>query len=86
MAAKKKRKKQTPARKKAKTARGKKKTTTKGRSGAPTKASGPVARVWQLASSMPRAKRKDVVAACVNAGVNIHTAKTQYQRWTHRNK
>ncbi len=82
MAAKRKRKK-APAKAKAKTARAK---ATKGRASAPTKKTGPVARVWQLASSMPRAKRKDVVAACVNAGVNIHTAKTQYQRWSHRKK
>ena len=82
MAAKKKRKK-APVRAKAKTARAK---ATKGRASAPTKASGPVARVWQLASSMPKAARKDVIAACVNAGVNIHTARTQYQRWTHRKK
>ena len=84
MAAMKKRKKAKAKTKK--TARGKKKTTTKGRSAAPTKATGPVARVWQLASSMPKAKRKEVIDACVNAGVNIHTARTQYQRWTHRNK
>ncbi len=86
MAAKKKRKKAPASKAKTKTTRGKKKTTTKGRSGAPTKASGPVARVWQLASSMPKAARKEVIDACVNAGVNIHTARTQYQRWTHRKK
>ena len=28
---------------------------------------------------MPKAARKDVIAACVKAG--LHTAKTQYQRW-----
>ncbi len=87
MAAKRKRKK-PPVRARAK-AKARGKSNTKGRrrsNAAPTKKSGPVARVWQLASSMPRAARKDVVAACVNAGVNIHTAKTQYQRWSHRNK
>ena len=42
---------------------------------------GPVERVWEIASSMPDAARKDVVAACVAKGINVHTARTQYQRW-----
>ena len=44
-------------------------------------AAGPVARVWEIASSMPDAARKDVVAACLAKGINVHTARTQYQRW-----
>ena len=37
--------------------------------------------VWNMADSMPGAARKDVVAACVEAGVALYTAKTQYQQW-----
>jgi hypothetical protein len=48
------------------------------------KKAGPVAKVWEIASSMPKAERKDVLAACVKAGINEFTAKTQYQRWLHR--
>ena len=42
---------------------------------------GPVAKVWEIASSMPNAARKEVVEACVKKGINVHTARTQYQRW-----
>ncbi len=45
------------------------------------KKNGPVARVWAMCESMPGASRKEVVEACVAAGINVHTAKTQYQRW-----
>ena len=45
------------------------------------KKDGPVAQVWLMCESMPGAPRKAVVEACVAAGINIHTAKTQYQRW-----
>lgn len=37
--------------------------------------------VWEMAYSMPGAKRKDVIAACVAAGIPVGTAKTQYQHW-----
>lgn len=39
----------------------------------------PVKRVFQIADSMQGKKRSEIIAACVEAGVNIHTAKTQYQ-------
>lgn len=42
---------------------------------------GPVARVWVVAQSMPRASRKDVLAACVALGIKEKTAATQYQLW-----
>lgn len=31
--------------------------------------------------SMPEAKRKDVIAACVEEGIAFFTARTQYQKW-----
>src|SRR6266566_2767145 len=67
-----------PAKKTPKQAKGKAKVkaTTNGKLG-------PVAMVWDIASKMPKAERKDVIAACVAKGINIHTAKTQYFRWSH---
>lgn len=44
---------------------------------------GAVALVFKIADSMSDAPRKDVIAACVKKGVNVHTARTQYQRWSH---
>jgi len=44
---------------------------------------GAVAAVWAIADKMPNAERKDVIAACVKKGINVHTARTQYQRWLH---
>lgn len=41
----------------------------------------PVKRVWAIADSMPEAKRKDVIAACVEEGIAFFTARTQYQKW-----
>lgn len=41
----------------------------------------PVKRVWAIADSMPEAKRKDVIAACVEEGITFFTARTQYQKW-----
>lgn len=41
----------------------------------------PVGRVWAIADSMPGAKRKDIVAACVEQGIAFFTARTQYQKW-----
>lgn len=38
-------------------------------------------KVWDMADSMPEAKRSEVVSACVAAGINLGTAKTQYQSW-----
>lgn len=37
--------------------------------------------VWDIAGSLHGAKRKDVIAACVRAGIPEGTAKTQYQHW-----
>jgi hypothetical protein len=48
-------------------------------------AKGPVAKVWEIATKMRNAPRKDVLAACEKAGINHHTARTQYQHWRHRN-
>ena len=41
---------------------------------------------WDVFEAMEGRRRKDVVAFCVNEGINIHTAKTQYQKWFSRNK
>ena len=41
-------------------------------------------RVWEIADSMPGARRKDVLQACVAAGINPYTAETQYFLWRHR--
>lgn len=38
-------------------------------------------KVWEIADALVGAKRKDVVAACVLAGIPEGTAKTQYQHW-----
>jgi hypothetical protein len=40
----------------------------------------PVKVVWAVCEEMKSAARKDVVAECMRRGVNVHTAKTQYQR------
>ena len=37
--------------------------------------------VWDIAEEMEGAKRKDVLAACVEAGVAFYTARTQYQKY-----
>ncbi len=41
----------------------------------------PVRQVWAIADSIPGAKRKDIVAACVEQGIAFFTARTQYQKW-----
>lgn len=45
----------------------------------------PCKRVWIIADDMlaanPDVKRKDVMAACIAAGVAFYTARTQYQQW-----
>jgi hypothetical protein len=45
------------------------------------KRNGNCSRVWDITEAMPGARRKDVVAACVEAGIPLGTAKTQYQQW-----
>jgi hypothetical protein len=42
----------------------------------------PVNVVWAVWEEMKGVARKDVVAECMKRGVNVHTAKTQYQRWS----
>lgn len=45
----------------------------------------PCKRVWIIADEMvaidPQVRRKDVIDACVAAGVAFYTARTQYQLW-----
>lgn len=43
--------------------------------------SGACRKVWDICDSMRGQRRKDVVAACVAAGINPGTARTQYQAW-----
>lgn len=47
---------------------------------------GAVAKVRRIADAMRGSSRGEVIAACVEAGVNVHTARTQYQRWHAENK
>ena len=48
-------------------------------------ADSPVKRVWAIADEMIGQPRKDVIAACVAAGVNKSTANTQYYHWSKKN-
>lgn len=45
----------------------------------------PCKRVWIIADDMlaanPDVKRKEVITACIAAGVAFYTARTQYQQW-----
>lgn len=45
------------------------------------RANGPVGKARAIFAKMPKARRKDVIAACVKAGINENTAKTYYQKW-----
>lgn len=49
-----------------------------------TRNTGAVAKALAIFDKQPKAKRKDVLALGVKAGININTLKTQYQRWLHR--
>ncbi len=48
--------------------------------------------VWEIATEMTTvaggvpAKRKDILQACVDRGVNFYTARTQYQLWKQAGK
>lgn len=46
----------------------------------------PVEVVWEICSKMPTESRDVQIAACVAAGVNIHTARTQQSKWANRFK
>lgn len=37
--------------------------------------------VWDIAEEMEGARRKDILAACVEAGIAFYTARTQYQKY-----
>lgn len=41
----------------------------------------PTKRVWDIADSMPKASRKEVMAECVRQGIAYGTSRTQYQAW-----
>ena len=44
---------------------------------------GPVGLVWSLCIELGASlSRKELIAKCVDAGVNINTARTQYQLWS----
>jgi hypothetical protein len=42
---------------------------------------GPVAQVWAVFNRSPKSARKDLLSKAVSAGINLNTARTQYQRW-----
>lgn len=42
---------------------------------------GPVAKARAIFAKMGKARRKDVIAACVKAGIKENTAKTYYQKF-----
>lgn len=44
---------------------------------------GPVALVWAIAKSMPRASRGEILQACDDAGINRLTAAGQVQQFLH---
>ena len=46
----------------------------------------PTKLVHEIASSMPGASRKEVIAACRARGIAFGTARTQYQAWYKANK
>lgn len=46
----------------------------------------PCDRVWAIADEMKGSRRKDVIAACVAAGIAYNTARTQYQQWKQTKK
>ena len=48
--------------------------------------SGACAQVHAIADNMPHAPRKDVIAACIEQGINKATASTQYQKWRKANQ
>jgi hypothetical protein len=45
----------------------------------------PCSKVWDIAAALhkdnPQVKRKEVLEACLNAGIAFYTARTQYQEW-----
>lgn len=41
----------------------------------------PCRTVWDICEQMKGSRRKDVLEACVKAGVAFYTARTQYQQW-----
>lgn len=41
----------------------------------------PTKKVWNIADTMPKASRKEVIAECVRQGIAYGTARTQYQAW-----
>lgn len=46
----------------------------------------PTKKVWEICDTMPKASRAEHIAACVAAGVNIHTARTQQSKWAKAHK
>jgi hypothetical protein len=45
------------------------------------KESGPVAKVQMICGALKNKTRGEVIAKCVEKGINEATARTQYQRW-----
>jgi len=49
-------------------------------------AANPCNTVWEIAEKLKGQKRKEVIGACVEAGVAYNTARTQYQKWFQASK
>ena len=47
----------------------------------PKRQAGAVLKAWTIFSKTPKGKRKEMLEACARAGLNEHTAQTQYARW-----
>lgn len=46
-----------------------------------TKSTGSVAKVWEICSANAQMTRKEIIAKCIEAGVNAGTAATQFAKW-----
>ena len=46
-----------------------------------TRNTGAVQQAWTIFEKHPKVDRAEMLALCTKAGINIHTAKTQYQQW-----
>lgn len=47
----------------------------------PSKAAKPTEVTWSICERMRGSRRRDVIAAAVEAGISYNTARTQYQLW-----
>lgn len=55
--------------------------TTRGPNAVKSAVANPCKQVWDIAENMKGSKRKEILQACVDAGIAFNTARTQYQRY-----